>query len=118
MSNNTSPTTELLDMTNVVYMFKCHLGDSVSKENIVHFGLTTTTLSRRLKMHLNDSSSIALHLKIHYIPKSKFLKILVENSTIIAHENDKLRLQILKVLHIKTKNLKSIRSILKIATLF
>ena len=54
-------------------------------------------------MHLNDSNSIAFHLKNHSIPKSKFRKILVENTTIIAHEIDKLWLQILKAQHIKTK---------------
>ena len=54
-------------------------------------------------MHLNDSSSIALHLKDHSIPKSKFQKILVESTTIIAHKIDKLRLKILEALHIKTK---------------
>ena len=66
-------------------------------------GLTTTTFSRQLTMHLNDSSSIALHLKTYPIPKSKFWKILVENTTIIAHEINKLQLQILEALHIKTK---------------
>ena len=50
-------------------------------------GLTTITLSRLLTMHLNDSNSIALHLKTHSIPKSKFQKILVENTTIIAQRN-------------------------------
>ena len=59
-------------------------------------------------MHLNDSSSIAFHLKNHSIPKSKFRKILVENTAIIAYEIDKLRLQILEALHIKTKKLKSL----------
>ena len=54
-------------------------------------------------MHLNDSSSIALHLKTHSIPKSKFRKILVENTSIIAYEIDKLRLQILEDLNIETK---------------
>ena len=34
------------------------------------------------------------------------------------HEMNKLRLQILEALHIKTKNLKSIELILKIATMF
>ena len=58
-------------------------------------------------MHLNDSSSIALHLKTHSIPKSKFRKILVENTTkLMAHEINKLWLQILEALHIKTKNKK------------
>ena len=76
-------------------MFKYPLGGCVSKENSAYIGLTTTTLSRRLTMHLNDSSFIVLDLKTHSIPKSKFRKILVENTPIIAHEIDKLRLQIL-----------------------
>ena len=85
---------------------------------ITTVGLTTTTLSRQLTMHLNVSSSIALHFKTYSIPKSKFRKILVENTIIIAHEIDKLQLQILEAQHIKTKNLKSVELILKIATMF
>ena len=54
-------------------------------------------------MHLNGSSSTALDPKTYSIPKSKYQKILVENITIIVHEINKLRLQILEVLHIKTK---------------
>ena len=101
ISNNTSLSTELLERTNVVYIFKCPLEDYVSKENSAYVGLTTTTLSRPLTMHLNNSSSMALHLKSHSIPKSKFLKISDENTPIIAHKIDKLRLQILEALHIK-----------------
>ena len=100
ISYNTFPFSELLDRTNVVHMFKCPLRDCVSKENSAYVGLTTATLSRRLTMHLNDSSSVALHLKTDSISKSKFRKILVENTTIIAHEINKLRLQILEALHI------------------
>ena len=107
-----------------IYMFKCPLGDCVSKENNTYVGLTTITLSRRLMMHLNDSSSIALHLKTHSIPKSKFQKILVENTTIIARKINKLQLQILETLRFlgfvvvaykKKKNLRLIKLILKIA---
>ena len=61
---------------------------------------------------------MALHLKIHSILKSKFRKILVENTTIIVHKINKLGLQILEALHLKTKNLKSIEFILKIVTMF
>ena len=61
----------------------------VHRKYSAYVGLTPTTLSRRLTMHLNDSSSIAFHLKCHSIPKSKFRKILVENTTIIAHKIDK-----------------------------
>ena len=102
-----SPATKLLDRTNVVkYMFKCLLGDYVCKENNAYVGFISTTLSRLFTMHLNDSSSIALHLKHHSIPKSKFRKNLLENTTIIAHEINKLWLQILEALHIKTKKTK------------
>ena len=91
-------------------MFKYPLGDYVFKENCVYVGLTATTLSRRLTTHPNDSSSIALYLKTHSIPKSRFRKILVENTTITAHEIGKLQLQILEALHIKTENkIKSIK---------
>ena len=63
ISNNTSPSTELLDRTIIVYMFKSTLGgDCVSKENCAYDGLTTTTLSRRLPMHLNERSFIVVHL--------------------------------------------------------
>ena len=99
-------------------MFKCPLRESVPKENNVYVGLTTTTLSRWLTMHLNDSKSIALHLKTHSIPKFKFQKIPVENTAIIIHEINKLQQQILEDLHIKAKNLKSIELILKTATMF
>ena len=57
-------------------------------------------------MHLNDSSSIDLHLKTHSIPKSKFRKILVENTTINAKEINKLRQQILEALHKETNKKK------------
>ena len=52
ISNNTSSSTELLDRTDVVYMFKCPSEHRVSKENNGYVGFTTTTLSIRLTMHL------------------------------------------------------------------
>ena len=58
-SKNTSPSTENHDRKNVAYMFKRPLGDCVAKENNAYVGLTTTTHSRRLTMHLNDSTSIS-----------------------------------------------------------
>ena len=78
----------LIVKTSYIYV-QVSLGDCVSKDNNAYVGLNTTTLSRRLTMHLNDSSSIALHLKTHSIPKSKFRKILVENTTIIIKHHTK-----------------------------
>ena len=85
----------------------------------MYVGISTMTLSRRLTMLLNDSSSIALHLKIHSIHKSKFRKILVANPTIRTHEINKLRLQILEALHKKLpKKLELIELTLKLAPIF
>ena len=41
------------------------LEDCISDINNIYVGLTSTTLSRRLTMHLSDTSSIAQHLKKH-----------------------------------------------------
>ena len=84
-------------------MFKYPLGDCVFKENKACVVITTTTHSRRFTVHLNDSSSIALPLKTHSIPKSMFRIIPVENITIVAHVIYKLRQQILEAQRIKTK---------------
>ena len=53
----------------------------VSNVNNMYIGLTTTTHSGCLTMRFNDSSFIASHFKTHPISKSKFRKILVENTT-------------------------------------
>ena len=69
--------------------FRLELVNDFHKIVLSTFG-PVTTLSRRLTMHLNDTSSIALHLKNHSIPKSKFRKNFVKKTAIIAHEIDKL----------------------------
>ena len=66
--------------------WKWPLEDCVSNVSNAYVGLTITTLSRRLTEHLNDSSSIARHFKSHSVPKFKIRKILVEDSTMMAHE--------------------------------
>ena len=57
-------------------------------------------------------------LKPILFPNPNFEKFLLKNTTIIAHEINNLRLQILEALHIRTKNVKSIELILKITTMF
>ena len=53
--NNSSPSIGVLQKTNVIY--KCPLGDCISdNNNNIYVGLTSTTLSRRLAMHLSDTS--------------------------------------------------------------
>ena len=102
ISNSSSPSTKLLDRTDVLCMFKCPLGDCVSNENNAYIGLTTMILSRHLTMYLNDSSSIALHLKATFFPNPNFRKLLAEIA-MIELEIIKPKLQTLEALHIKTK---------------
>lgn len=71
------------------------------RKNNIYFGHTTTTLSRRLSFHLNDMSNISKHLKQHTCPHSQFRKILVENTFIFVHENNKHKLKILEAIYIK-----------------
>ena len=63
--------------------------------------LTSTKLSRRLTMHLSDTSSIAQHLKKYSGPTTELRKILTDNKTILEHQNNKQKLQILKALHMR-----------------
>ena len=94
--NNSSPSIGVMQKTNVIYKFKCPLGDCISDNNNIYVGLTSTTLLRRLTMHLSDTSSIAEHLKKHSCPTTQLRKILTNNTTILEHQNNKQKLQILK----------------------
>ena len=86
--NNSSPSIGVLQKTNVIYQFKCPLGDCISDNNNIYIGLTSTTLSRRLTMHLSNTTSIAQHLKKHSFP-TELRKILTDNTTILEHQNNK-----------------------------
>ena len=72
IKNNSSPLIGVLQKTNVIYQFKCPLGDCISENNNIYIGLTSTTLSRRLTIHLYDTSSIVQHLKKHSCPTTEF----------------------------------------------
>ena len=74
ISNNSSPSIGVLQKTNVIYKFKCPLGDCISDNNNIYVGLTSTTLSRRLTMHLSDTSSIAQHFKKTFMPNNTTTK--------------------------------------------
>ena len=99
--NNSSPSIGVLQKTNAIYKFKCPLGHCISDNNNIYVGLTSTTLSRRLTMHFSYTSSIAQHLKKHSCPTTQLRKILTDNTTILEHQNNKQKLQILEALHIR-----------------
>ena len=64
IKNNSSPSIGVLQKKqNIIYQFKWHLGDCISENNNICIGLTSATLSKRLTIHLSDTSSTAQHLK-------------------------------------------------------
>lgn len=67
----------------------------------VNVGHSTITLSRRLTLHMNDSSSIAEHLQKHSCPHSQFRIILVDNTRILHHERNRQKLQFIEANIIK-----------------
>ena len=62
----------ILQKTNIIYKFKCPLGDCISDN--IYIGLTSTTLSRRLTMHLSEKSSLAQHLKKTFMPNNTIME--------------------------------------------
>ena len=66
-----------------------------------YYCVTSTTLSRRLTMNLSDTSSIAQHLKKDSCSTTQQRKILTDNTTILEHQNNKHKLQILEAQHIR-----------------
>ena len=53
------PRLEFCKKINVIYQFKCPLGDCISENNNIYVSLTSTTLSRRHTKHLSDT--VLLH---------------------------------------------------------
>ena len=100
MKNNTTKKLNKLQKTNVVYDFTCpHEGCTLRKSNYI--GMTTTSLSRRLTMHL-QTGSIKDHM-LHTHKSTLTRKQLEDNTTIIKHCPDFTRLQIIESLYIRER---------------
>ena len=54
MSNNPNRDNAPLKQANVVYFYKCNKGDCALLPKSSYIGLTTTSLSRRITMHLQN----------------------------------------------------------------
>ena len=97
MKNNPATIKES-NRTNVVYMFECPHEDC-KPYGKCYIGATTTTLSRRLTMHIQDETGPAEHyLKKHQTKPSH--KLLKESTTIIDTTTDHYRLFIHEAIHI------------------
>ena len=88
-----------LKATNVVYAFKCTYGDCELRPDAVYIGHTTTSLSRRLTCHLQSGSPLQHMTDVH---KRKLTRTdLTNNTTILAHESNRRKLQITEAVLIR-----------------
>ena len=101
MRNNINQEQNTLKCTNVVYQFQCPYEDCQLRDTGDYIGMTTTTLSRRLTMHLQDGAPRQHMMQIH--KKELTRTDLTENTSILRKESNRKKLQILEALLIKEK---------------
>lgn len=93
IKNNCSPRKDLLQSTHLVYQFKCPIPHCKVDRYI---GSTTTTLSRRLTMHLQNGSILQHFNDIHGCTLKR--QTLVENVTVLTKERNVRQLRIKEAL--------------------
>ena len=98
MKNNLSRSTAALKQTNVVYRFQCKAGDCATRQ-VYYIGHTTTSLSRRLNIHLQDGAPKKHYTEEHNTTLTR--DALVRNTTILAHCQDRRRLSTLETVYIR-----------------
>ena len=84
--------------TNVVYKFICPHEDCRPRNNY-YIGATTTTLSRRLTMHIQEETGPAEHWVVKHKQKPPH-KLLKDNTDIIDATTDQYRLFIKEAIYI------------------
>ena len=98
MQNNLNTKNDTLKRTNVVYQFSCPYEDCRLR-GINYIGVTTTSLSRRLTMHLREGAPKQHMTQAHDTALTRTL--LTANTTIIKAHQDRTRLWVLEALLIK-----------------
>ena len=94
MKNNQSPPLPLMQQTNVVYEYKCNQDDCAHLPQNSYVGLTTTSLSRRITMHLRNGAP-KLHAEAshphpeHPNVRSLTREMMVNNTKVIRRKNNK-----------------------------
>ena len=88
---------EKLKRTNVVYKFSCP-NEDCRLRSVNYIGVTSTSLSRRLTMHLKEGAPKEHMEKEHKVKLSRIM--MTENTDIIDSAHDIRKLHILEALHI------------------
>ena len=102
MRNNTSRDTSDLKATNVIYEFQCPIGDCARRSNSSYIGYTTTTLSRRITMHLQNGAP-EKHVRTAH--NTRLTRSMMEDNTnIIARCQKKKKLIVLEAVYIRDRD--------------
>ena len=83
--NNTAPRPPPLKQTNVIYEYTCNRGECEPR-NRSYIGMTTTTLSRRLTMHLVSGGPKTHAMDNHNTRLTR--EELAQDTKILRHEPD------------------------------
>ena len=102
MHNNPTRDKSLLKQSNVIYSYKCSIGDCALRENAKYIGYTTTTLSRRITMHLQNGGP-KTHTESHHNQRLT-RKQMVDYTTIIDRSGNRRELHVLEAIHIRDKD--------------
>ena len=102
MKNNPSPKPPTLQQHNVIYMYSCNECITQHGQAGEYVGMTQTTLSRRLTMHLQTGSIKQHHLTNHETTLDR--KSLVENTSILTRASNKQELAIKEAILILNRN--------------
>ena len=102
MISDLSKDTAILKAKNVVYEFKCPIGDCARRLNSTYIGYTTTSLSRRLTMHLQTGAP-KQHIKTTH-NSDLTRSLLVDNTSILATCSNVNKLRILEAVFIRDKD--------------
>ena len=101
MTNDLSRDACDLKATNVVYEFQCPLGDC-ARRKCSYIGYTTTTLSRRITMHLQNGAPERHTRLSHDKPLTR--SMMVSNTNIIARCPRKRKLAVLEAVFIRDRD--------------
>ena len=100
LRNNISNDPSILKKSNVVYHYTCKKGDCALQNNSGYIGHTTTTLSRRITMHLQQGG-LKTHNDTHHHADRLTRTDITDNIKILQEEHNKRKLHILEAVYIR-----------------
>ena len=99
LKNNMASDPSTLKQTNVVYHYKCTLGDCALLPCSAYIGNTTTSLTRRITMHLQQGGPLT-HTR-QYHDENLTRQLMTQNTKILTKTRDKRRLIALEAIYIR-----------------